>query len=596
MEYMSNDGFVKFRLKKGDNNLFFDINIGSGDKEKRYSSSKNLDFSKWHNVVIIIDLTNKEKSSFSFYVDGETVEENKEPFFFLIALAVAAGIAASKQHQPSYDKLEFKENKIGNFNGMMKNLRIYNRKLTINDVKNINSLSNGIIVSNDFIRKYKDIYIYSYLRSSAVVYKSGIQLVINKSLLSQYKSQTSVLVTLNEYIRKIETNLYLFDKNKDIINKKTGIIRTINADPRIVISINFSKLNDSSVNEYRNSFIRNIIFERLIPYVNEKTREITINEVVEGIRNSTSVYLKINYSSIYNNRDKLEFDYPYIYNQLLKTTQTSIETDINSNYWDTLTLINSISEETRKVYLKIKTVESNFKDGNYNRYIYDLMERINYGERINNNFLKELSVTDVETFKILLSYYNIKHKIKKNIRFIENKSFDEINFNDYTKDILKFIDIYNDADINVLKKFLFVRADTKIPNVMTYGEDRKVVLKDSDTDLKEEKLSDLIKEVNIPKDQFTYYLINLEKLNKIEQKEIKFDFMTPFMKTINDKYKTDIKNLDDLYKPMDVKQHDGIAKIIENYNYIYIKVIIIILILATIIFHVFYQEFIKYIR
>jgi len=600
VEYVSNDNLVKFRLKKSNNNLIFDINIGSRDKRKKYSiSAKDLDFNEWHNVVIIIDLFSSDKSKISLYVDGRSIE-TKELFFFLIALAVAAGVGATRGHEPSYDDLDFDKTKIGDFNGQMKDFRIYNRKLNDDDIKNLYAIDKGVVVTNDFIRNYKDIYVYSYQRTSYIVTKIDGKLIINKTRLNEYLRYLGGGKTINEYLKKIKEQLDLYARNIPIINKKTSIINAINANSQIILLLTLSNIDDRTINENRNIFIRDIIFNRLIPFVNEKTKEYTIKEVIDGIAATRAIYLKLNYSNIYNNRNKLELENTYFY-ELLKLVANEIEIEDNNNYWDTIDLINGVNEDNRNIYLKIKTDDNNFqeeslqKKGYFNHYIYDLIERINYGERINNKFLEYLSKRDVDTFKILLNYYNIKHKIKANIRFIENKSYDEINFNDYRNDIIKFIDIYNDANINEFKKYLFLREDTKIPNIKTYTDDIKVFLKD-ENNFEEKKLNDLIKEISITNDPYKYYLIHIEDLNRIDDKESNFNFIKPFISYMSDKYGLHIKTLDDFYKSIDIKQNDEIAKIIENYNYIYIKIMIIILILTTIIFHVFYQEFIRYIR
>lgn len=599
VEYVSNDNLFKFRIKKGDNNLIFDINIGEKDKKKKYAIfAKDLNFNQWQNVIIIMDLSNSEKSKISLYVNGKLIE-TKELFFF-IALAIAAAVGASQANkQPNYDDLTFTETKIGDFNGEMKDFRIYNRKLNDDDVKNLYSFDKGIVVNNDFIRTYKDVYVYFYQKTSHIISKEGGKLIINKRRLNEFLSQQIEGKTINSYLSKIKAQLDLYERNIDIINKKTAIIASINNNPQVILSLTLNNITDQTINENRNSFIRDIIFNRLIPFVNEKTKEYTIKEVIDGITANQGIHLKLNYSNIYNNRNKLEFENTYIYG-LLNTIATEIEVESNSNYWDTIDLINGVTGG--EVYLRIKMNDNNFKEeslnkrGYFNHYIYDLMERINYGERINNKFLEQLSKSDAETFKILLGYYNIRHKIKANIRFIENKSYDEINFNNYRKDILKFIDIYNDLNIKVIKDYLFLREDTKVPNIETYQDDRKVFLKEDDSKFKEEKLNALIKEVRITGDPYKYYLINIDELNKIDEKESDFNFIKPFVTYLNDKYQLNIKNLNDFYKDPDVKLNDEIAKIIENYNYIYIKIIITILILATIIFHVFYQEFIKYIR
>ncbi len=597
VEYVSNDNLVKFRIKKGDNNLIFDVNIGGNDKKKKYAIfAKDLNFNQWQNVIIIMDLSNSEKSKISLYVNGKLIE-TKELFFF-IALAIAAGVAASQANkQPNYDDLTFTTTKIGDFNGDMKDFRVYNRKLNDDDIKNLNSFDKGIVVTNDFIRTYKDIYVYFYEKTSHIISKDGGMLIINKRRLNEFLSQQVEGKTINPYLSKIKSQLDLYERNVEIINKKTAIVASINNNPRVILSLTRSNITDETINENRNSFIRDIIFNRLIPFVNQKTKEYTIKEVIDGIAATGAIHLKLNYSNIYNNRNKLEFENTYIYG-LLNTIAIEIEVEHNSNYWDTIDLMNGVTE----VYLRIKTDDNNFKEeslnkrGYFNHYIYDLMERINYGERINNKFLEQLSKTDADTFKILLGYYNIRHKIKANIRFIENKSYDEINFNNYRKDILKFTDIYNDVNMNLIKSYLFLREDTKVPNIETYPDDRKVFLKEDDSKFKEKKLNDLIKEVRITGDPYKYYLVNIDELNKIDEKESDFNFIKPFITYLNDKYQLDIKNLDDFYKAPDVKLNDEIAKLIENYNYIYIKIIIVILILVTIIFHVFYQEFIRYIR
>jgi len=600
IEFKSIDNSIRFRVKKSGGNLEFDINIGVGDKQRRYNKSKDLDFKEWHNVIIIIENNTK---TISIYIDNELLE-TKELFLWLIAIGIAAGVGASRKGR-ELEELKFTENKIGDFDGEMKDFRIYNRKLTKDDIFYLYIHNSGIIVEKKFIQDYKDLYINSYQKTDYIVTKTESQIIINKNRLAEYKNLTSTSpsLSLNTFINKIDGKIALFNKHQAIINKKTRIMKDIdNNSNRYILSLTLNKINDTTIHEPRNSFIKSMIFNELFGYVDKRTKEITINEVVTGISNK-KLFLKLKFNNIYYNRDKLEFDNPYIY-ELMKKIKITVDILKNSNYWETFDLIQGISEETRKIYFKIKLdndsnnlkVESLNKNTYIKYYIYDLMERINYGERINNKFLEYLSENDVSTFKILLSYYNIKHKIKANIRFIENKTFDEINFNHYKKDILKFIDIYNDKDINVIKNYLFLREDTNIPNVKTYPDDMKVILKDDDNNYSEEKISDLIKEINITKEPFKYYLINLGKINKINLKESNFNFMKDFIQKLNDKYMMDIKSFDEFYKAINIKQNDGISKIIENFNYIFIKVIIVILIMVTIIFHVFYQEFIRYVR
>lgn len=589
LEFVNIDNTVKFRIKKNNNDIIFDINIGSGDKKKKYSiTAPNLDFNEWHNVVIIIDVSNKEKSKVSLYIDSKSIE-TKELFFFLIALAIAGGIAGSRKQESSYEDLNFTDTKMGDFNGQMKDFRIYYKILSDEDIKNLYKFQKGIQIDNDFIRKYKDIYIDTYSRTSDIIKISGGKLIINKRRINELTGKS-----LNVYLTKIKEKIGLFDTyDRTIIQKKTSIKGEIERKSQIKLIISMSKINDTTINEYRNSFIRNIIFNKMIPFINEKTRKDTIDEIIEGIKTKNGIYLKLNYKNIYNNRDKLETENTYIY-ELLQTIIKDRDFDNNNNYWETIDKI----PKNGKIYLRIKTDEKNFKVENLNKrayfkkYIYQLIEAINNGERFKNKFLEKLSKDgNEETFKILLSYYKIRHKIKANIRFIENKSYDEINFINYRKDILKFIDIYNDIDIKTIKNYLFIREDAKIPNVKSYPDDRKVYLK---TD--EMKLNELIKEVTISEEPFKYYLINLEQLNKIDVKESNFDFMKDFIIYMNDIYDLKIKDLNDFYGSIDVKQNDEITKIIDNYNSLYIKILIVILILVTIIFHVFYQEFIKYVR
>ena len=589
LEFVNIDNTIKFRIKKNNDDIIFDINIGSGDKKKKYSiTAPKLDFNEWHNVVIIIDVSNKDKSKVSLYIDSKSIE-TKELFFFLIALAIAGGIAGSRKQEPSYEDLNFTNTKMGDFNGQMKDFRIYYKILSDKDIKNLYKFQKGIQIDNDFIRKNKDIYIDTYSRTSDIITITNEKLIISKKKINELNGKS-----LNGYLKKIKEKIGLFDMyDKTIIQKKTNIKGEIERRSQIKLIISMSKITDKTINEYRNSFIRNIIFNKMIPFINEKTRKDTINEVIEGIKAKNGIFLKLNYKNIYNNRDKLETENTYIY-ELLQNIVKDRDFDNNNNYWETINKI----PENGNIYLKINTDENNFKVENLNKrayfkkYIYQLIESINNGERIKNKFLEKLlEGSDVETFKILFSYYRIRHKIKANIRFIENKSYDEINFINYRKDILKFIDIYNDIDIKTIKNYLFIREDTKIPNVKSYPDDRKVYLK---TD--EKKLNELIKEVIIPNDPFKYYLIHLEELNEIDVKESNFDFMKDFIIYMNDIYDLKIKDLNDFYGSIDVKQNDEITKIIDNYNSLYIKILIVILIIVTIIFHVFYQEFIKYVR
>ena len=244
-----------------------------------------------------------------------------------------------------------------------------------------------------------------------------------------------------------------------------------------------------------------------------------------------------------------------------------------------------------------------------NSYVKRLLKIINENliiDKKTNRFMQLIGITPEDNilFEYLTRYLNIKQKIKRSIKYINDKTDEEINNESYIqlindRSVLKYIDIYTDKDFLYIKDFLFVRShgndEFHYKYLKDYTPNESVLMNDKEEP--ELNIKDIIRKINYPgnPDIYNYYLVNLKNISKIKD-TYKFDFMNEFIKHLNKKYETDIKSLDILFKPIDQHLNKNILKIIETFNYIYIKIIIVAITLITIILHAFYIDYIRYFR
>jgi len=195
------------------------------------------------------------------------------------------------------------------------------------------------------------------------------------------------------------------------------------------------------------------------------------------------------------------------------------------------------------------------------------IDKINYSQKKPNKFIQyaQTDATKNKLLEFLLEYERVKGRIIYNMKYEDNKTYEEINdyyYNQIKKnnDLLKYTDVYK---LNYINKYLFIKND------------------------KIKEYERIINEYEIDKEK--YYLINLEELNKI-----KLEFKILFLKYINFKYEKNFKDFGLLFEKFDIKKSREIKKLINDYNYLFIKIIIIAIILITIICHIFYTELLRW--
>lgn len=275
-------------------------------------------------------------------------------------------------------------------------------------------------------------------------------------------------------------------------------------------------------------------------------------------------------------------------------------------------------EITNNMYIKLKQSEvTNQKLENFpylNSLIIDLIDKINNNNIIGpsyNKFMKYAYESNEDRIRdFFSSYFNIKQRIKNAIKYNENKTNEEINDNYYVKlinnrDILKYIDVYNDPDILTLKDYVFIRKEKENQKsfykyLLKYeNEDDINVLLNENSFSSEMRKSDLIKQIELTgyAEPYEYYLINLNDMNNIRKdNNSNFNFMKEFIKNLNDKYNENYENFDIIYKTPNINQNREILNIVNNFNYIYIKIVILVIIIIAIIMHAFYKEYMRYLR
>jgi len=271
-----------------------------------------------------------------------------------------------------------------------------------------------------------------------------------------------------------------------------------------------------------------------------------------------------------------------------------------------------------KLNLYIKLDASNLKEDflkNYPKINYLIKNLIyNYNQnninKRNNKFMEDLFMNDSDSYShtnnintYLASYFSLKKRIKQNIKYNDDKTDAEINNVEYrktfnNKDILKYIDIYNDKDLLFIKDFLFIRTDRNktgddFYDIIKDQDNRKLFLKNSD----EIETNELMKKIDyrLNNTNTDYYLINMKKMHSLLE-SYDFGFMPKFIEYINKKYNLNVKNIDILYKIPDLNQNTEILKIVDDFNYEYLKIVILIIFITTIIMNAFYREYIRFIR
>lgn len=459
------------------------------------------------------------------------------------------------------------------------------------------------LIKNNFDYNYNKDYLILWKKSLIIVFIFLILIIIvNYNKIELYSILIIVLIIIFLYIIYFDINNYInsYDNNKYLISYK-DYYDTLNA----IFNENYDFTKDEDLN---NTNLINIKEPKDISKSEIKSKLTEANKdnydayiATEG--NKEYLYLKL---TKYEN-----YDYKYKYSML-----SSFERKINDIYliidklkiddnsYKDLKIPEQTKENTYTYYIKLNTNELsdknmliNFKS--INDLINDLIDKLN--SKKTNNFINQMKQY-TELIEYLQTYMNVIQRIKRNIKYNENKTNEEINDKFYNNlvinnDVLKYIDIYNDPDIQYLKDFMFIKFDSfnidnNYNNFFKIYENNKTkrILLNNNT---EELVSNLIlKKVNNTE---IYYFININKLNNLLYPD-KYPFMKELITYLNNKYKLNYENLNILYKSQNINQNTEFLKIVNNFNYLYIKVIIIIIIIIAIIFDAFYREFIRYIR
>jgi len=576
----NSSNYINIDKKTNGSGLNFEIKTELMDNKIIYTTSKTYLDDKWHNIIWTIN----NNGYFSIFIDNEVIIKNKRSHKIDINDDIPRSISLINK-------------KIGNNfqNGKIKDFRVYNGSLSSELRTKIYNDHNLILMSNQIINEIKDIYIINFLKTNYIMSKDTSKITIDINKLNEYLS----LGILNNYLKKIKSNLDLFISNRSSIIAKTSIINEIRETTKnIYLCLNWNTLNDYYINDTNNTFVKNLFSLNIFNYINVNIKDLIIND----LRNSFStpkIILELDYNNIKENKDYLSIDHPYFNHLMIKMT-TSADNNYNNNYNKYKEIIISDADKNKDIYLKINTKEierEKIKKSNiYIRSkIYQLIDIYNNYKRTDNIFLKDNNIkSESLIYNYLMNYYILKQNIKYNIKYNDNKTEEEINDTYYNylknnKDLLKYVNIYNDNYLNKTKNYLFLKKDNNNEfhkkYLKDYGE-QKVIIDENEILMKE-----IIKEINLTINQnIKYYFIDIRKLIKLEnyEKEI-FNY-------INKKYETNFKNFNIYFKQPSLKQEKEIAKIIENYNNIYIIILIFIIIIITIIFHVFYQEIIRYIR
>jgi len=456
----------------------------------------------------------------------------------------------------------------------------------------------------------KDNFDYNSNNDYLVIWKRGLIIififliliiVFNYNKIELYSLFIIALIIIFLYIIYFDMNNYIndYNKNKFLISYK-NYYEILNAF--FIENYNFIKDDD-----FNNTILINIKEPKDI-LKSEITQKLTKanKDNYDAYITNDYLYLKLNN---YNNDN---YDYKtkvnnYKFSSVTKDNKNVYLTIDNliSNIDNNVNIPDQTPENDNIYYIKLKTTE--LKDRNklinfnfINELINNLIDKLN--SKKTNNFIIQINNINKEIIPFLQTYMDIIQRIKRNIKYNENKTNEEINEKIYNNlvinnDVLKYIDIYDDPDISYLKDFLFIKYDSFIDDknynnfFKLYKDNKnKTILLNNNT---EESVNTLIIEINNSNE--IYYFININKLNNILHSD-KYPFMKELIIYINNKYKLNYENIDILYKKQNINLNTEILKIVNNFNYLYIKVIIIILILIAIIFDAFYREFIRYIR
>lgn len=343
---------------------------------------------------------------------------------------------------------------------------------------------------------------------------------------------------------------------------------------------------------FKHSFIEN----KILTLGSEQKKYLLLDlDEIEKIKDETNIN---NILSTILSAEKIQIENTVIINSIRYQNDSYLERNISN----------------RDLYIKIDDglhLNPTFlnKYPYINSYVKRLLKIINENliiDKKTNRFMQLIGITPEDNilFEYLTRYLNIKQKIKRSIKYINDKTDEEINNESYIqlindRSVLKYIDIYTDTDFLYIKKYLFVRShgndEFHYKYLKDYASNESVLMNDKNEP--ELNIKDIIRKINYPgnPDIYNYYLVNLENISKVKD-TYKFDFMNEFIKYLNKKYETDIKSLDILFKPIDQHLNKNILKIIETFNYIYIKIIIVAITLITVILHAFYIDYIRYFR
>ena len=454
----------------------------------------------------------------------------------------------------------------------------------------------------------KDNFDYNSNNDYLVIWKRGLIIififliliiVFNYNKIELYSLFIIALIIIFLYIIYFDVSNYIneYNKNKFLISYK-NYYEILNAF--FIENYNFIKDDD-----FNNTILINIKEPKdiLKSEITQKLTEANKDNYDAYITNDY-LYLKLNN---YNNNEYKTKINNYKFSSVTtdkKNVYLTID-NLISNIDNNVNIPEQTPENDNIYYIKLKTTE--LKDRNklinfnfINELINNLIDKLN--SKKTNNFIIQINNINKEIIPFLQTYMDIIQRIKRNIKYNENKTNEEINEKIYNNlvinnDVLKYIDIYDDPDISYLKDFLFIKYDSFIDDknynnfFKLYKDNKnKTILLNNNT---EESVNTLIIEINNSNE--IYYFININKLNNILHSD-KYPFMKELIIYINNKYKLNYENIDILYKKQNINLNTEILKIVNNFNYLYIKVIIIILILIAIIFDAFYREFIRYIR
>ena len=467
-----------------------------------------------------------------------------------------------------------------------------------------------IIVSH-----YNQIEVFSFFIIALIVFFLYIIYFQMKVTIDNYESNKHLINYKNYYqlLNSIFIENYDFtidDETNYQINKKSKI----KYFDELFKSINMNILNKDNRDKYGGYIIQsesspkdNYLYLKITNYETSDDSDIYISLAKKFTDNNYHLFKAVLISDVTPKEIHLEID-----------NLSKIKTD-EQNKFILRNLISDLDNQgiINNMYIKLKESEIiNQKLENFpylKSLILDLIDKFNNDNinRFYNKFMKyAYESSDSRITDFFSSYFNIKQRIKNAIKYNENKTIEEINDNYYVKlinnrDLLKYIDIYNDPDILKLKNYVLIRKEkgnqkSFYKYLLNYGEKNDEYISLNENSSSPEMLkSDLIKEIKLTgyAEPYEYYLINLNDMNNIRKyNNSNFNFMKEFIKNLNDKYNENYENFDIIYKTPNINQNREILNIVNNFNYIYIKIVILIIIIIAIIMHAFYIEYMRYLR